>query len=84
MNYAGGAVIGVPMSIFLLVFWWNTVKWFSRQTVTYEKVPMFWGMITVRRIASVTKYDAEDSGLYTVISAIGMLILQVIVWVNVT
>ena len=83
-NYGGGMVIGVPMSVFTILLWWTTVKRVMRGTIEYQTVPVFWGAFTMRRVSKMTTQSSEEWGVYAVLSGIGLLILNLIIWVNVT
>lgn len=83
-NYAGGAIIGFPFTIFSMLFWWTIVRRSMIDKVEYENVPMFWGAITVRR-KKVTTYQSTDyTGAFAMITGIALIIMNIVVWVNVT
>lgn len=83
-NYGGGMVIGVPMSVFTILLWWTTVKRVMRGTIEYQMVPVFWGAFTMRRVSKMTTQSSEEWGVYAVLSGICLLLLNLIIWVNVT
>lgn len=83
-NYAGGAVVGVPMTLFILLFWWNTMKRVMRDRVEYTYVPVLWGLFSIRRVSSLTSSDSGYWGPWAILSSIGLLIIMLIIWTNVT
>ena len=84
LNYAGGAVIGLPFTIFTLILLWTLVRRLSIASIEYETVPVFWGFTTVRR-KKVTKFTSidDDNALILTVATIVMVILNLIVWLNV-
>lgn len=82
-NYAGGAIIGFPFTIFSMCFWWYVVRRITTTKIEYENVPMFWGALTIRR-KKLVAYDANYLGEYSLVAAFVLFVLNVVVWMNVT
>lgn len=85
-NYAGGAIIGLPFSIFtiLLMFW--LIRRLMTGKVEYEMVPIFWGAFQYRRRKSYQSVDyiGEGKAALMILTALGLGIMNAIVWLNVT
>lgn len=82
-NYAGGAIIGLPFTIFSMCFWWYIVRRITIKKIEYENVPLFWGALTMRRKKAVD-FDFDYISEYSLIAAIALGLLNVVVWMNVT
>lgn len=84
-NYAGGAIVGLPFTMFSLWLLWTLARRYSVESVEYENVPVFWGFSTMRRKRLVKMGEISDTGqIVLVIGAIGLLILNITVWCCVT
>jgi hypothetical protein len=88
-NYAGGALLGAPVTIFSCVFWWWVVSKLRVDSIEYEFTPVLWGMFTIRRrklvkLKSLADYDNGWWGGTATLLGIGLLIMNIVVWVNVT
>lgn len=85
-NYAGGAIVGFPFTVFtILVLLW-LVRRLTTEKVEYETVPLLWGLAHYRRKkadASV-EYLSDGKGALLLLATLVMVILNLIVWVNVT
>lgn len=85
-NYAGGAIVGLPFSIFTILL----MYWMSRRLMTskveYEMVPILWGAFQYRRKKLVQTVDhiSEGKAMLMILTAIGICIMNLVVWVNVT
>jgi hypothetical protein len=84
LKYAGGVVIGIPFVVFTILVFTYLVRRLSISSIAYENVPMFWGMITVRRktLVKTGSVDGETAGVIA-ITGIALLILDLIVCLNV-
>ena len=85
-NYAGGAIIGLPFSVFtiLLMFW--LIRRLTTGKVEYEMVPIFWGAFHYRRKKLMETADSigEDNALLLLLTALGLGFMNIIVWFNVS
>lgn len=85
-NYAGGAIIGFPFTIFtiLLMFW--LIRRMVTGKIEYETVPVLWGAFQYRRKKSYqsAEYLGEGKAALLLLTALGLLILNLVVWLNVT
>lgn len=84
-NYAGGAIVGLPFTMFSLWMLWRLARRLTIATVEYENVPVFWGFTTRRRVkyTKMTSISSEN-GMTLFLAALGLLILNGIIWLNVT
>ena len=83
-NYAGGAVIGLPFTIFSMFFWWYITRRSMLQSKEYVTVPMFWGMFTMRRVVK-TFYKFDDSvWVISIGSAVILFFTNLMIWSAVT
>lgn len=83
-NYAGGAIVGFPFTVFTLIFWWYINRRILIESVEYERVPILWGAFSFRRVKSVV-YDREEyTAIFHLLSALALVILNLVVWLNVT
>lgn len=83
-NYAGGAMIGFPFTVFSMIFWWVIVRRSMIAKVEYENVPMFWGAVTIRRKKAFTFEKTDYTGAFAMITGVALIIMNIVVWVNVT
>lgn len=85
-NYAGGAIMGFPFSIFtiLLMFW--LIRRLMTDKVEYEVVPILWGAFQWRRkkVVQSVSYISEGKGILLLLTALGLLLMNLVVWLNVT
>src|SRR5690606_10910321 len=83
VNFVGNIIFGVPVPLASLVFMWILFKYLWTKSKDYENVPVLWGFWSIRK-AKVTKYEYLSEGKYTimVIAALMCVILNGIVWVN--
>lgn len=84
VKFAGGVVIGFPFTVFSIVCVLWLAKKVSTKEIHYEDVPMFWGAITVRRVKIIKREFNGDASTAVFLAAVAMLLLNFIVWVNVT
>ena len=84
LNYAGGVIIGVPFVMFTILVFAYMFRRATIDSISYENVPMFWGMITVRRrtVVKMTSIDGDSAGVLAV-TGFALLLLDLIVYLNV-
>lgn len=84
LNYAGGVIIGVPFVMFTILVFAYMFRRVTIDSISYENVPMFWGMITVRRrtVVKMTSIDGDSAGVLAV-TGFALLLLNLIVCLNV-
>ncbi len=84
LNYAGGVVIGVPFVVFSILVFAYMFRRATIDSISYENVPMFWGMITVRRrtVVKMTGINGDTGGVLAV-TGVALLLLDLIVCLNV-
>jgi len=84
LNYAGGVIIGVPFVMFTILVFAYMFRRVTIDSISYENVPMFWGMITVRRrtVVKMTSIDGDSAGVLAV-TGFALLLLDLIVCLNV-
>lgn len=85
VNYAGGIVIGLPTTLFSIL----VILWIYRRAKTskidYERVPVLWGAFTINRKKAVEYSEiSESDGVVLLISGLAMLLINLIVWLNIT
>lgn len=85
-NYAGGAIIGLPFSIFTILLMFSLIRRLMTDKIEYEVVPVLWGAFQWRRkkVVRSVDYITEGKGALLILSALGLFIMNVIVWLNVT
>jgi hypothetical protein len=83
-NYAGGAIVGFPFTIFTLIFWWYVNRRVLIESVEHERVPLLWGAFSVRRVKNIVYDKSEYTAIFHLLSALALVILNIVVWVNVT
>ena len=85
-NYAGGAIVGLPFSIFTILLMYWLIRRLMTGKVEYETVPIFWGAFQYRRkkLAQSVDYISEGKAALMILTAIGLGIMNIVVWVNVT
>jgi len=83
-NYAGGAIIGFPFSIFSLLFWWHINRRTMTKAVAYEYVPYLWGAFRIKRVTSTNVEKTDYTAAFGIISGLALGIMNLIVWMNVT
>lgn len=84
VKHAGGVFIGVPFVIFSVLVFAYVVRRVTTGKVTYENVPLLWGMLTMRRKASVERLELNGEATGTLcMTAIGLLFLDLIVCLNI-
>ncbi len=83
-NYAGGAIVGFPFTIFTLLFWWYINRRVMVESTEYERVPVLWGAFSFRRVKQTVYDKSEYTAIFALLSALGLVVLNIIVWVNVT
>lgn len=86
VNYAGGAIFGFPFTIFSMYIMYSIIRWSMTQDVKYEPVQCFWGLFTYHRKTYAVNPDRMSDGkvITVIITGIGLLILNLIVWSKVT
>lgn len=85
-NYAGGAIVGFPFTIFtILVLLW-LVRRLTTEKVEYETVPLLWGLVHYRRkkVDASVEYLSDSKGILLLLATVVMVVLNLIVWANVT
>lgn len=86
INYAGGAIIGLPFSLFSILLVYSLFRRFTAGEVKYELAPVLWGAFHIRRkvqVGDAKDIDGNNSlSLFVYIIALGALNLMV--WVNVS
>lgn len=84
VKYAGGVIIGIPFVVFSILVWVYVYRRASIKTIAYENVPMFWGMLTVRRKTKV-EMEAMDGDVGSILFGTGfaLMFLDLIVCLNV-
>ena len=84
LNYAGGVIIGVPFVMFTILVFAYMFRRATIDSISYENVPMFWGMITVRRrtVVKMTGINGDSAGVLAV-TEVALLLLDLIVCLNV-
>ena len=85
-NYAGGAIIGVPMTLLTIAILVWLLNKCTTEVVEYETVPAFWGLFHYRRKKVVSCVDriGESRAMLLIIATIVALVFNWIVWANVT
>lgn len=82
-NFAGGALLGLPFTMFTLWLFTRVLTFLRTDKVEFENVPVFWGAFTIRRKTRITCQTLrENEGITLVLTGIGLLILNIVVWVN--
>lgn len=86
LAYAGGIIIGVPFTIFTILAMFWLVRYLMTDRVEYEMVPILWGAFQYRRKKSYRSIDyiREGRGVMLILVGFGLVILNIIVWANVT
>ncbi|AMQ65978.1 hypothetical protein AAY80_134 [Stenotrophomonas phage vB_SmaS-DLP_6] len=83
-NYAGGAIVGFPFTIFTLIFWWYVNRRVLIESVEHERVPVMWGAFSIRRVKNVVYEKSEYTAIFHLLSALALVVLNLVVWLNVT
>ena len=84
-NYAGGFIVGFPMSLISIYALYKVLKMMNTESTEYEMTPVLWGLFSIRRVKRVVKDDGgEYLGLMNFLVILGFVITNLVIWVNVT